>query len=899
MGEVYLALDTRLGRHVAIKFLPPHLTVDETILRRFQQEARTASVLNHPNILTIFDMGQQAGEHFIVSEFIEGVTLRAALRTQKPDLKTTINYTKQIASALRAAHGAGVVHRDLKPANVMIRSDGYVKVIDFGLAKLAEPFRKQVGRAVGAGAAGGSWTEETITRPGMMVGTVHYMSPEQARGLDVDERSDLWSLGVILYEMLSLQRPFDGDTESHVVVRILDGPVPLIDQSSGVPLVLSAILNKALIKDRNKRYQNSDELLRDLEEAERSLNLISVTATPTPVRVSSNDTERSRPRFLARSKWAGISAIALVLIAIGIWWGIDGQERFLEPNWFVPVNPRQITFNESVQIATISPDGRYVAYATGEPDNNIQALRLRSLDRVGGAETKIPASRIRYLGITFAPDSQSMYAVEKGADDIGRLYQVPTIGDPRPQPIVKDIDGPVSFSPDGSRFAYVRYVPEPGGRASSTQIIVSRSDGSEPRVLLQAKTTLSRYLSWSPDGKYVTSFQYASAESGVTGTRVDFVSEAGRERSRQLAGWRTISSPPAWLPDGKSFLVTAATQAQGVNEAQVYGVGSRFRAVHQLTQDTDGYKSVSLTPDGTKLCAIQMRWNGTIWISKALDFTEGKPISSEAIVEKQTLDWLDDNHVISQSRRGGFTNLWSIDIRTGVLGRVTDEANVERSVAKIPGRNEIVFSSNRSGEFKLWQLNLDTNVLLQLTHGETIDDQPECTPDGAYVVYTSWMFDMPRIRKLRLTSSSKPREDKVLSDLPSRSPHVSPDGKWITCEIFDRSTGKWRRVLLPVDGGPVTRYLADEMREVSWTPDGRSFAYLAADDRAVDNVWTVPIMGGAPKQLTKFFEGNVLKFAWSPSGNKLACLRGSMQSDIVAYSRKTKVDGELQDIRRR
>jgi serine/threonine protein kinase len=252
MGQVYLALDTRLGRHAALKFLSTQLTSDPAMLLRLHQEARTASSLNHPNILTIYDIGEADGEHFIASEYVEGITLRTALQRRLVTPHIAIDVAAQVASALVAAHAAGVIHRDLKASNIMIRPDGFVKVIDFGLAKLTS-----------AGSA--HWHAEPLSSPGTITGTVDYMSPEQARGETVDHRTDLWSLGVVLYEMLSHKLPFNGDTESHVIVGILDRPVPPLPQMPSLPRGAAQVLDRALVKERNKRYQSAADMLVEIQ----------------------------------------------------------------------------------------------------------------------------------------------------------------------------------------------------------------------------------------------------------------------------------------------------------------------------------------------------------------------------------------------------------------------------------------------------------------------------------------------------------------------------------------------------------------------------------------------------------------------------------------------------------
>src|SRR6266480_3798775 len=258
MGEVYLARDEQLGRKVALKLLPEHMTANETQLSRFKTEARTASALNHPNILTVHEIGAEGNRHFIATEFIEGMTLRASLARGRMNLQDALEIAVQVASALAAAHEAGVVHRDIKPENIMLRPDGYVKVLDFGIAKLTEQRPASDHYEVAPTAA-------LLTRPGLVLGTGHYMSPEQTRGQKVDARSDIWSLGVVIYEMVGGIPPFRGETPSDCIASILKTePPPLSGVLSDVPLKLESILQKALRKNSDERYQTIKEMLADL-----------------------------------------------------------------------------------------------------------------------------------------------------------------------------------------------------------------------------------------------------------------------------------------------------------------------------------------------------------------------------------------------------------------------------------------------------------------------------------------------------------------------------------------------------------------------------------------------------------------------------------------------------------
>ena len=267
MGEVYLARDLQLGRKAALKLLPERLTADETQLSRFKSEARSASALNHPNILTVYEIGSDGKRQFIATEFIEGVTLRTWLADGRMNLRAALEIAVQVASALTAAHETGVVHRDVKPENIMLRPDGYAKVLDFGIAKLAEEGSAPEDHELAT-------TALLQTRPGLILGTVRYMSPEQARGQKVDARSDIWSLGVVLYEMVAGIPPFLGETPSDCIASILTKePPPFSGVLPNVLLKLEAILQKALRKDRDERYQTTKKMLADLRSLKDELEL--------------------------------------------------------------------------------------------------------------------------------------------------------------------------------------------------------------------------------------------------------------------------------------------------------------------------------------------------------------------------------------------------------------------------------------------------------------------------------------------------------------------------------------------------------------------------------------------------------------------------------------------------
>ncbi len=392
MGEVFLADDSRLGRKVALKFLPTHFTQDKRHLRRFQQEARAIAALSHPNVCMIhevFETGE--GRQCIVMEYVEGVTLRERIAKQRLEAGEAIDVAIQVTSALSAAHVAGIVHRDIKPENIMLRRDGYVKILDFGLAKLTETNAKL------PASEGDSRALELKTLPGMVMGTVAYMSPEQARGLPVDVRTDVWSLGVVLYEMVAGQQPFKGTTPTDVIISIAERePAPLASSSPEVPIPLAGIVTKALAKDQEHRYQTAEELLVDLRRLRHDLDLgadikgskRSMTATRLSVETPGDQVDNSRLLSIqtTRRRLFAITALAGVLIIAALVYA-----RFFRQS--SPASLAEIKSLAVLPMANLSGDPAQDYFADGMTDTLIAGLA-----KVGALRVISRTSVMQYKG---------------------------------------------------------------------------------------------------------------------------------------------------------------------------------------------------------------------------------------------------------------------------------------------------------------------------------------------------------------------------------------------------------------------------------------------------------------------------------------------------------------------
>src|SRR5689334_14878351 len=501
MGEVYLAEDKRLGRKVALKLLPATFTSDDDRLRRFEQEARAASALNHPNIITIFEIREAGSSHVIATEFVEGETLRTRLNRAALSISEALDIAIQVADALSAAHKAGIIHRDIKPENIMLRPDGYVKVLDFGLAKLSE----QASPAVAAEAP----TIQVRTGSGVVMGTAGYMSPEQARGLSVDHRSDIFSLGAVIYEMLARRKPFEGETPSDTMAAILKTEPPALARiAKATPSELIRIVNKSLRKDREERYQVVKDLWLDLKALRQDLEFqdkldrsVGTEGDATAIMPGGEPTAAlSGPRATSsRSAISNISdsisldikrhkiGAALTVLAALL---IVAASRFGNYRWlnkkqqvahFWDIKLDRLTDSGNAVDATIFPDGKYIVYVLS--DRSRQSLYIRQVSTANDQEI-VPPAPVGFFGITFSPDGQDLYYVIKTNLDAGTLFRVPVLGGV-PVKIMQRLDAPVSFSPDSKQFVLTRgNYPNPGESA----LVIANIDGSGERNLVVKKS---------------------------------------------------------------------------------------------------------------------------------------------------------------------------------------------------------------------------------------------------------------------------------------------------------------------------------------------------------------------------------------------------------------------------
>ena len=911
MGEVYLAQDSRLGRKVAIKLLPPFFTKDEQRLRRFQQEARAASALNHPNIITIFDIGHVDDTHFIATEYIAGETLRSAMSKRNMRLSDALEVAIQTGNALAAAHEAGIVHRDIKPENIMLRPDGYVKVLDFGLAKLTE---RQI--TIGTQA-------DTIARvdtdPGTVMGTASYMSPEQARGRDVDPRSDIFSLGVVLYEMVAGRVPFAGESPSDVIGAILEKePPPLARYDPEAPSQLQWIVSKALRKDRDERYQTGRELLGDLKDLKQELDHqarldrgasqesreagIKTSGLHSPADLTSGSLAQTADGTARTTSSAEIilseikrhkTVVAFTLMALFILVGalalglykLAGRNKPIKPA--PAINLTRLTTGGKVGkegisgAGAISPDGKYVAFATFEAGK--QSLWLRqvstnSLQRILGP---IDASD---LATTYSPDGEFIYyrAVDKNNPQ-GALYQLPVLGG-TPRKLLSTILGAVSFSPDGKQFCFVRHE---NGQEEAYALMIANSDGSGQQMIAERKGNnyFSEHPAWSPDGKVIAcGAGFHSNSDSYSDTIVEVSVINGAERLLTSQSWKDLFRI-LWLKDGSGLIVSASEHRMAyLPQAQIWYLSYPDGVARRITNDlnTYGQATLGLTSDSSTILTAQSDTSMQIWVTRPNeDASLAKQISNGKVDGFNGLAWTPDGKIAYVTQSGETSDIWMMNSDGTENKQLTTDAFLEYSPTMTSDNRYIVFSSERTAPPHLWRMHTDGSDPKQLTEGSDADFDPDCSPDGRWIVFIRASSGRGRVWKVSIDGGTPVQ----MSDTASGLPVFSPDGKLIAYGYLDeKANNRPALAIIPAEGGqPIKTFDLPRFFKVTaglkWTPDGRAVTYVDSRE-GVNNIWSQPLDGGSPKQLTNFKSEFIIKYAWSRDG-KLALSRGHDTADVV------------------
>ena len=833
MGIVYRAEDIKLRRSVAVKVLPPEVTREEEAKRRFIQEAQAASALDHPNICTIHEIDETPdGQLFMVMAYYPGETLKKKIERGPLNLDEALDYAIQISQGLAKAHAAGIIHRDIKPANLLVTGDGLLKIVDFGLAKLY----------------GGTG----ITRAGTTLGTAMYMSPEQALGRSVDGRSDLWSLGVTLHEMVAGQLPFKGDNNVAVVNAIATAtPAPLTSLRTGVPPELERVVNRALAKQPEDRYQTAADLLSELRRLKRESDGQSQVATTAVAAARSAATLR-----------VGLIAAGLLVLggAAAVFFGRQSQSS-------VPqlASPVQVAASVGVEnFPSWSSDGHMLAYVSdqaGNPDVWVTQVGggppvNRTADHAG--DDMFPR---------WSPDGRQIAFTSSRE---GRGYFVmPALGGSPRKIAAGGYNAPAAWSPDGSELAY------PVAEENDSWLErYNLRDGTKSRVALPGRRGNERLdLAWSPDGRLLAYVDARNYSAQVTQLWALSLADG---KATAITDGRMNEWSPSWTPDSRSlFFASNRGGAMDLWRQRLNDEGASAGQAERLSTGLE-VRAAALSPDGRRAAYAKGRAVGNVWripilADRAATWADAQQLTFDQ-AEVEFLDLSPDGQKLAvSSDRAGNPDLWIL-AAGGEMQQLTSDPTPDWDPEFSPDGREVAFYAYRSGNREIWVQPVGGGPARQLTRGVEESVYPDWSPDGKTIAYASRIGGSADIWVVPAAGG----EARKIIGGPSTydEPAWSPDGAWLAF-TSDRS-GEYRIWRVPSAGGdpePVTRGVGYLPR---WSPDGTWIYFLRGERGELAGLWGVTSDGKTERAMTGlsgrrgFIGGNALAtdgrhlyFTWS------------------------------------
>lgn len=791
------------------------------------------------------------------------------MRESKMPLTEILAIVIQVTEALDAAHESGIIHRDIKPENIMLRKDGYVKVLDFGLAKLAE---KQ------SSTRGSDIQTLSETQPGVVIGTVRYMSPEQARGLAVDSRTDIFSLAVVLYELISGKPPFDGATSTDTLAAILhQHPTPLHNYGE-FPEELQWILTKALAKEADERYQSAKELLTDLKRVKKQLEIEQELKRSGPLRIA-------QPVHKTTRRLAVVSIILVALIASAFLLLTQRKsEQISTPKKpFSKIKFTRLTSTGLVYGGEISPDGKYVAYvqrsASGQQSLYLKQLAVDSEINIITlpSNTFFYRPRQRAKALCFSPDGEHIYYLTSSVDQfISSLHRIPVLGGIS-QKLVEEIDMVPTFSPDGKKIAFLRTVQD------EIWVVIAQADGSDQRKIRTDKSPPAYYedIEWSPEGKLlalIKGIQSSNTSKQIVGINLNDFSE------RTLFDTKLVFDiwydDLQWVSDGSGLIFTKSVEG----ERQIYHISTSTGKLTSITNDLNDYMGVSLTKDNRSIVTTQRVPNWTLWAASSTHPSDMTQLTSGSNIEDgaRGISWTNDGQIIYESKgpTGDFQFCLINPDGTNRKRITTGKAIKRFPVCSSDGRY-IVYTSEEGALSKIFRMDRDGSNL-QLLSGTKLARWPQISPDSKWVIYSTFGGNNQELVKVELDGA---HQTSLASHKTIFGLAISPNGSQIAYAYIEpQKSPDLVMSIISSKGGPSLKSF--RLHEDTfpgrfhWTPDGSGIAYIL-QEKGGSNIYVQPVDGSSPRRLTNLTAEMIVNFSWSLDGKRIAYSRGKRNSDIV------------------
>lgn len=862
MGEVYLAVDTVLNRKVALKTLPPSYAADPSFLRRFRIEAQALAKLNHPNVATVFSVEEADGIPFITLEYLEGQTLDRVTPAGGFELADFLRYLEPIADALSHAHEKGIIHRDIKPGNIMISADDTPKILDFGLAQFE---RSLVG-------AGQSRTD--ITAPGQIIGTPSYMSPEQAEGEELDQRSDIFSFGTVMYEALAGKRPFRGASQGLIIREVIySEPEPLMSVNPEVPEVIANMIGKCLQKRPDDRFESISEvrtILRGLRQA-----------SDAGVSMDSFARRFYREAVSPPRGWLIPAAVMMLILALGGWYFFS-KAGLKPPFSFANMTMRRLSQTNNVAYAAIAPDGKSIVYVSRE-DNGDRALWLRRVNDANAIKIVEPQP-VQYWDCPFfSEDSEYVYFITASrASTHGTLYRVPALGG-QPRKLVDKANHLGNLSPDGKRMLFVRYGdidPNLSVNTSVTSILSANAfDGGDEQIILTVRgETILKEPRFSADGKSIFFIKRELVEDVESWAVLTAATDGSGER--EIIRQTERISAIALLPNSNGLLMNAFDPVS--NLQQIYNVSLIDGKTTRITNDLNFYVGVSIDREGQNIVAAQRSEENRLWVGQTNDLSTIKPVFRETAAH-QTVDWTPNGRIVYDALENNRVHIWIADVDGKNALRLTGLGSDDSEPKVSPDGRYIVFTSKREGFNQIWRMNIDGSEQTLLANVPGITQKPRFDSDGKFVIFRWFGESNDPLGRVPVTGG--PVEG--LAGIPRSIVYfweMSPDGKFVAYTTADESTAHTRVIVKPIGTNePTATYDIWPYRIFKWTPDGRSLCFqdVQRGDNPQTKAFLMDPIGGRPKLLLSTEPDELYDLSFSRDQKHIALVRGKTATDAV------------------